>query len=614
MNKTLALVIALLLPALAGAQNEITFAYAPEDSPYEPSGTGKAETYDIAIALTNASLEGKVIKQIKVPVIPSEKVGNLSIWIAKKLKLELDPETEKNRNVVDKSWSLDMPATGEMQFLTLVLDEPYTIPEGGLYVGYSLTVNNIDKTEGTQVPIVTCLGAKDGSFYIHTSRSFLNWQDRSAELGAIAMTQVLIEGDIMLNAGILGALPERYCVAGEPTSITVPVHNVGLNPIASIGYRATADDVTIDGNIELEEPIKAVYAYSEDVEFELPIVASLGIKTIELEITSVNGEPNETRSVAEGTLQYLKFIPKHTPLVEEFTGTWCGWCPRGFVAMEKMNELYPDFVGIAYHDSDPMSMVSGYPLLTSGFPKASFNREFSIDPYYAFQDKGFGLPALWESSCNDFTPVAISAQACWNADSTVTVTTKAEWALVYEFDADATFRIEYVLLADDLHSEDITWRQKNYYATEPVEEYMDFFCRSGSYVYDLHYNDVAILTSGGKGVEGSLPKVEEGVEYSHTFTLDARKALHTAKTLIPFDKDKLRVAAFVLRDNGSYGTVLNATKCDVEVDPASAPVIATDDNAEATYYDLQGRKVEHPQQGGIYIRVSNSKASKIVFK
>ena len=168
MNKTLALIIALLLPALSGAQNQITFAYAPEDSPYEPSGTGKTETYDIAIALTNASLEGKVIKQIKVPVIPSEKVGNRSIWIAKKLKLELDPETEKNHNVVDKSWSIDMPATGEMQFLTLSLDEPYVIPEGGLYVGYSLTVNSIDKTDGTQVPIVTCLGAKDGSFYIHT--------------------------------------------------------------------------------------------------------------------------------------------------------------------------------------------------------------------------------------------------------------------------------------------------------------------------------------------------------------------------------------------------------------------------------------------------------------
>ena len=37
-------------------------------------------------------------------------------------------------------------------------------------------------------------------------------------------------------------------------------------------------------------------------------------------------------------------------VVEEGTGTWCGWCVRGIVALEYMRENYPDkFIGIGVH-------------------------------------------------------------------------------------------------------------------------------------------------------------------------------------------------------------------------------------------------------------------------
>lgn len=41
--------------------------------------------------------------------------------------------------------------------------------------------------------------------------------------------------------------------------------------------------------------------------------------------------------------------------VEEATGTWCGWCPRGEVYMNYLYAKYPEhFVGIAVHQKDPM--------------------------------------------------------------------------------------------------------------------------------------------------------------------------------------------------------------------------------------------------------------------
>ena len=38
---------------------------------------------------------------------------------------------------------------------------------------------------------------------------------------------------------------------------------------------------------------------------------------------------------------------------EEGTGTWCGWCPRGSVAMNWMDEKYYGYwQGIAVHNND----------------------------------------------------------------------------------------------------------------------------------------------------------------------------------------------------------------------------------------------------------------------
>ena len=42
--------------------------------------------------------------------------------------------------------------------------------------------------------------------------------------------------------------------------------------------------------------------------------------------------------------------------------------------------------------------------------------------------------------------------------------------------------------------------------------------------------------------------------------------------------------------------------------------VVTPDDADAVYYDLQGIRVEEPQQGNVYIKVVNGVASKVVYQ
>src|SRR6516225_3148810 len=89
-------------------------------------------------------------------------------------------------------------------------------------------------------------------------------------------------------------------------------------------------------------------------------------------------------------------------LVEEFTGSWCGWCPRGAYAMQVLDKKYPGKVFcIAYHNSDPMHTAQGdtlasgrtttfgtvFPLTEGlkGYPDSWVGRELydkSNDGYY----------------------------------------------------------------------------------------------------------------------------------------------------------------------------------------------------------------------------------------
>ncbi len=69
-------------------------------------------------------------------------------------------------------------------------------------------------------------------------------------------------------------------------------------------------------------------------------------------------------------------------LLEEFTGSWCGWCPRGIYGIQQMEEKYPSqFIPIGFHNGDPMVIAEGTTLQATvpGYPDAWFNRMTQTD-------------------------------------------------------------------------------------------------------------------------------------------------------------------------------------------------------------------------------------------
>lgn len=114
-----------------------------------------------------------------------------------------------------------------------------------------------------------------------------------------------------------------------------------------------------------------------------------GQNEITVEVLKLNGTAGDQEACNNRSQLLLSAVtpaPDKAILVEEGTGTWCQWCPRGAVFMDLLSKRYPNrFIPIAVHNNDPM-MVQAYDALVrstpgfAGFPSSVIDRSIIVDP------------------------------------------------------------------------------------------------------------------------------------------------------------------------------------------------------------------------------------------
>ena len=114
-----------------------------------------------------------------------------------------------------------------------------------------------------------------------------------------------------------------------------------------------------------------------------------GVNTIELSVSSVNGNTGDEELCNNFTSLSIEGVTpavNKAVLIEEATGTWCPWCPRGAVYLDLLSKKYDaTFVPIAVHNNDPMTVTAYDALVRStpgftGFPSVILNRNTVTDP------------------------------------------------------------------------------------------------------------------------------------------------------------------------------------------------------------------------------------------
>lgn len=315
--------------------------------------------------------------------------------------------------------------------------------------------------------------------------------------------------------------------------------NHGATGVKSIDYTYEYNGNTYTGRETFKDELSSVYGVQTSFEIELPVVDKKDYYLVQLKITKVNDNTNEDAE-NQLTQQVCIFdkLPKHRALLEEYTGTWCGYCPRGYVGLAAMNRLYPDdFIALSYHNSeskkkpDPMEVMPGsdYPSNITVFPSAWLDRTYQVDAYGGFDASSnqLGIDKAWKAVSGLLAEANIDVKAELNADKTA-VEAKAYVNFPLEIN-NARYGVEFVLVANGLKGTADGWTQKNYYAkgkngTDFSEPEFEQFIKADGNVSGLVFDDVAVATTRLTGENQYMPEtIEEDKVYELPATFQSKK-------------------------------------------------------------------------------------------
>ncbi len=268
-------------------------------------------------------------------------------------------------------------------------------------------------------------------------------------------------------------------------------------------------------------------------------------------------------------------VPVHRPLMEEYTGTWCGWCVRGLVGMELLRDAYGDeFCGVAYHNGDPMEITTSYPNSVSGFPSAYIDRTSSVDPFYGFGNESAGILNAMQQFANQPATAGIDVTAQWVDEDRTAISVDVTTYFTTDV-SNANYGIVVMLIADDLYGTGSSWNQANYYSGYTYyanDRFLGPWVKKGSSVSGIHFNDVLVGTSNI--IANSLPTTivaYEDYSLNYTFTLNK-----LPKPALIQNKDNLHVVVTVV--NRTNRRAFNANRC--FIDAWASPVVPGDVNGD----------------------------------
>lgn len=604
------LTLSALLCAFVGScfyadAGEINFTYNTSDRNPELYGFKKKETYDIAIRISDVAYAGANVKGLRVYLPVKEgAVSDVSGWISSELKLE------NKKNAPDLAVK-----TAEVKdnYLDLTFDNPVVIPADGLYVGYSFTITELDEQYGSPTEPVAVVGSKenlDNGLWMHTSRTRLKWANIAETIDYVSAMEVRLETNFGPNDAAISLSDTNIGVVNEETGIRARIINHGDSPIEDLGYSYTLGTLTGNSTLHLETPIAANGAQAW-TSIPLPAIDKLGKYHLTITLETVNSKPNNDALRAAST-EYNVWpeIPVTRPLMEEYTGLSCQYCPRGYVAMEYMREEYGDLnVSLIYHHQGYESPSNGmvtvsyndFPVPVSGCPHSTIDRMDAMDPSF--------LPDVWSGYAAQIKPVNVRADIRWSdPNDRKEIKIDTESVFMEDF-VSKGYKLSIALAADNLHND--KWLQKNAFAGKAPEgvdsPLWDIFTKGLGSVKGLIFNDVVAYYKDIEGIENALPSdLKAGEKYSYEYTI----MLDDVKTIAGTDflnEDASLHAVVMILDADGYvvnsnksGSIWLSEKYDGSgvgnVEAGDAEVTATE------WYAVDGTRLSAPRSG-LCIRV-----------
>ena len=379
------------------------------------------------------------------------------------------------------------------------------------------TVANYDETNvgaGYELKIID-LSAYDGMMvyiaFVHSNDDGDNW----------IIDDIEVRSPLNLDAKLDSVSLSRYSLTSLDNQLSFDVNNNGTSTITSldISWNDGANNYSENFTVLIGPGTTQTINHATQINY-----STIEEKDIDVTIDNVNGgaDGDSANNSLSTKFNTMSQAGTKVVIIEESTGTWCGWCPRGTVGLDYMSSNYPNTVAaIAVHNGDPMT-VAAYDsglvgTIGTGWPNSGLDRKLlGVDPGQGSLLNGYN------TQINETVPVNINTSADLVGN---TLTISAQASFFTKFSA-SDFRLGVIITEDGVTGTSSGYNHVNYYAgggEGPMGGYENL--PDPVPAAQMVYNHVGRAILGGfNGQAGSVPVVindGDTVSYDFNYTIPA---------------------------------------------------------------------------------------------
>lgn len=484
--------------------------------------------------------------------------------------------TATNKQIVSTSWFTPVGKADDWLISdsikvttpnTFLIWDAYS-PDASFRDGYEVRLSTTDKEVASFTTLLLTVPAELTTVQTRTlnldayigQTIFFAMRNNSTDKFLLYMdnirVEVLKDNDVIVRKIAI----DKYQPVDADVPITVTVENHGALPLTSVIFSYTINGIThIDTIAGLNiGPLKTVdlihsINYTVDAAGEFPV---------DILLENPNGV-DDGNPVDNSGSKYLYGLEEQLPkkvVVEEATGTWCQWCPRGAVFMDMIAAQFAGIaLPIAVHNFDPMVVPEydgPFSASVSGYPSGHVDRTIrDTDPNT--------FPGAITAVQTRRVPVLVDVSTDYDADTrTVYIKGTAHSSIATQAN---DFRFGAVVTEDNVTGTSTDYAQVNIYAGG-ANGVMGGFEKLPNPVpaAQMVYHYVARALLGGfDGLEASVP---DAVGANEDFEVDFSYQIPAE-----YDPEEMRVILYIIDEE--TGEMLNGDMVNVTDGTTSVPLV-----------------------------------------
>ena len=274
-------------------------------------------------------------------------------------------------------WTCSVNAAGWNE---ITLSTPYEI---NLDANMSLMIGFDYRQTNSNYPISAVEVGDIYPSYIYYQNT---WQNVGLDSYGNLGVQCIVESDNFpdYNIGVGDLYVPTYTKLGDDLYYIFATRNNGIAESVEAG--ACTYDIYIDGNLVTTVSNTEVVTreYSDIYGYIPSDNLTSGRHTLTIRVNSLFGEPVENpASVSKDFILYENGYERQMHLIEQFTSTYCTYCPLGNSMLNQLMNMRDDVAWVGIHGNmssgtDPMSTVQGDTIMAyqggDSYPSGSFDR------------------------------------------------------------------------------------------------------------------------------------------------------------------------------------------------------------------------------------------------